>query len=57
MWFLFMFSGEVDRTHLFSQQGVLDQETSMIGKATAGGEEEVLVGLCIICNLIKSNIS
>ena len=51
MWLLFMFSGEADRTSLFSQQGVLDQETSMIEKTTVGGEEEVLVGLCIICNL------
>ncbi|KAK2554343.1 hypothetical protein P5673_024038, partial [Acropora cervicornis] len=42
MWFLFMFSGEADRTPLFSQQGGLDPETSMIGKATAGVEEEVL---------------
>ena len=48
MWFLFMFSGEADRTPLFSQQGGLDPETSMIGKATAGVEEEVLVSLCII---------
>ena len=52
MCFLFMFSGEADRTPLVSQQGGLDPETSMIGKATAGGEEEViLVSLCIICNL------
>ena len=51
MWFLFMFSGEADRTPLFSQQGDLDPETSMIGKATAGVEEEVLVSLCILCNL------
>ena len=43
-----MFSGEADRTPLFSQQGVLDQETSMIGKATAGGKEELLVSLWII---------
>ena len=49
MWLLFMFSGEAERTPLFSQQGVLDQETSMIGKATA--EVEVFVSLCIICNL------
>ena len=47
-----MFSGEADRTPLFSQQGGLDPETNMIGKATAGGEEEViLVSLCIIWNL------
>ena len=45
-----MFSGEAERT-LFSQQGVLDQETGMIGKATVGSEEEVLRSLCIICNL------
>ena len=49
-----MFSGEADRTPLFSQQGGLDPETSMIGKATAGGEEEVLVSLFII-NLEKIN--
>ena len=48
MWFLFMFSGEADRTPLFSQQSGLDPEISMIGKATAGVEEEVLVSLCII---------
>jgi len=47
---LFMFSGEAERT-LFSQQGILDQETSMIGKATVGSEEEVLISLCIIWNL------
>ena len=35
-----MFSGEAERT-LFSQQGVLEQETSMIGKAPVGREEEV----------------
>ncbi|XP_015766538.1 PREDICTED: uncharacterized protein LOC107345350 [Acropora digitifera] len=35
-------SGEADRTPLFSQQGGLDPETSMIGNATAGVEEEVL---------------
>ena len=46
-----MFSGETDRTPLFSQQGGLDPETSMIGKATAGGEEEVPASFCIICNL------
>ena len=40
-----MFSGEADRTPLFSQRGGLDPETSMIGKATAGVEE---VSLCII---------
>lgn len=46
-----MFLGETERTPLFSQEGALDQETSMIGKTTvAGGEEEVLVGLCIISN-------
>ena len=45
-----MFSGEAERT-LFSHQGVLDQEASMIGKATVGSEEEVLISLCIICNL------
>ena len=45
-----MFSGEPERT-LFSQQGVLDQETSMIGKATVASEEEVLISWCIICNL------
>ena len=50
MWLLFMFSGEADRT-LFSQQDDLDQEISMIGKATVGSEEEVLISLCIICNL------
>ena len=50
MWLLFMFSGEADRT-LFSQQSDLDQEISMIGKATAGSEEEVLISLCIISNL------
>ncbi|XP_015768952.1 PREDICTED: ankyrin-3-like isoform X3 [Acropora digitifera] len=32
-------SGEAERT-LFSQQGVLDQEASMIEKATVGSEEE-----------------
>jgi len=47
---LFMFSGEAERT-LFSQQGILDQETSMIRKATVGSEEEVLISLCIIWNL------
>ncbi|XP_015754287.1 PREDICTED: uncharacterized protein LOC107333936 isoform X2 [Acropora digitifera] len=36
-------SGEADRTPLFSRQGGLDPETSMIEKATPGGEEEVLV--------------
>ena len=51
MWVLFMFSGEADRTPSFSRQGGLDPETSMIEKATPGGEEEVLVSLCIICNL------
>ena len=45
MWFLFMFSGEADRTPLFSQRGGVDPDTSMIGKATAGVEE---VSLCII---------
>lgn len=45
-----MFSGEGERT-LFSQQGVLDQETSMIEKATVGSEEEVFISWCIICNL------
>ena len=50
-----MFSGEADRLPLISQQDGLDPETSMIGKATAGVEEELLVSLCIICNLIKSN--
>ena len=45
MWFLFMFSGEANRTPLFSQRGGVDPETSMIGKATAGVEE---VSLCII---------
>ncbi|XP_015765569.1 PREDICTED: uncharacterized protein LOC107344436, partial [Acropora digitifera] len=34
-------SGEADRT-LFSQQDDLDQEISMIGKATVGSEEEVI---------------
>ena len=48
MWFRFMFPGEADRTPLFSQQGDLYPETSMIGKATTGVEEEVLVSLCII---------
>ena len=43
MWFLFMFSGEADRLPLISQRVGLDAETSMIGKATAGVEEEVLV--------------
>ena len=43
MWFLFMFSGEADRTPLISQRGGLDPETSMIGKATAGVEEEVIL--------------
>ena len=38
-----MFSGEADRTPLFSQQDGLDPETCMIGKATAGGEEEVIL--------------
>ena len=52
MWFLFIFSGGADRLPLISQQDGLDSETSMIGKATAGVEEEViLVSLCIICNL------
>lgn len=50
-----MFSGEADRLPLIPQQDGLDPETSMIGKATAGVEEELLVSLCIICNLIKSN--
>ena len=50
MWLLFMFSGEADRT-LFSQQGDFDQEISMVGKTTVGSEEEVLISLCIICNL------
>ena len=50
VWLLFMFSGEADRT-LFSQQDDLDQEISMIGKATVGSKEEVLISLCIICNL------
>ena len=45
MWFLFTFSGQADRTPLFSQRGGVDPETSMIGKATAGAEE---VSLCII---------
>ncbi|XP_074624513.1 uncharacterized protein LOC141882463 [Acropora palmata] len=36
-------SGEADRTPLISQQGGLDPETSMIGKATAGVEEEVIL--------------
>ena len=51
MWLLFMFSEEADRTPLFSQQDVLDQETSINGKTTAWGEKEVLVSLCIICDL------
>ena len=51
MQFLFMFSGEADRRPIISQQDGLDPETSMIGKATAGVEEELLVSLCIICNL------
>ncbi|XP_015754289.1 PREDICTED: alpha-latrocrustotoxin-Lt1a-like isoform X4 [Acropora digitifera] len=38
-----MVYGEADRTPLFSRQGGLDPETSMIEKATPGGEEEVLV--------------
>ena len=45
-----MFSGEAERS-LFSQQGVLEQETSMIGKAPVGSEEEVLISLWIICKL------
>ncbi|XP_015772601.1 PREDICTED: ankyrin-1-like isoform X2 [Acropora digitifera] len=36
-------SGETDTIPLFSQQGGLDPETSMIGKVPAGGEAEVLV--------------
>ena len=51
MQFLFMFSGEADRRPIISQQDGLDPETSMIGKAKAGVEEQLLVSLWIICNL------
>ena len=39
--------GKKNTIPLFSQQGGLDPETSMIGKVPAGGEAEVLVSLCI----------
>ena len=41
-----MFSGDVNRTP--SQQSILDQGTSIIGKATAAGGEEALVSLFFV---------
>ena len=48
MCLLCMFSGEVDRTTLSSQQGALDQGTGMTEMATAADDEELLVSLCCI---------
>ncbi|XP_044164438.1 uncharacterized protein LOC122948544 [Acropora millepora] len=42
LWLLVMFSGDANRTPLFSKQDELDQRTGMIGTATAAHDEEVL---------------
>ena len=53
LWLLVMFSGDANRTSLFSKKDDLDQKIGMIGTATAAGDKEVLV----ILRSVKSAVS
>jgi len=57
MWLLYVSPGEADKTPpSFAQQSILDQGTNMTGIATAAGDDEVPVGLCIIFNSLKATL-
>ena len=55
VWLLDISSGEADKTPSFAQQSVLDQGTSILGMASAAGNKEVPVSLCIVCKKFKVN--
>ena len=54
MWLLYVSLGEGDGTPIFAQQSVLDQGSSIIEMATAAGNKEVPVSLCITVNSFKA---
>ena len=56
MWLLYVSLGEGDGTLSFAQEIVLDQGTSIIEMATAAGEKEVPVSLCIIFKNLKATL-
>ena len=57
MWLLYVSVGEGEGTPSFAQQSVLDQGTSIIVMATAPGDEEVPVSLCIIFKNLKATLT
>ena len=57
MLLLYVSVGEGDGTPSFAQQSVVDQGTSIIGMATAAGDEEVPVSLCIIFENLKATLA
>ena len=57
MWLLYVSVGEDGGTPSFAQQSVLDQGTSIIEMATAAGDEEVPVSLCIIFKNLKATLA
>ena len=52
---LYISSGEADKTPSFAQQSVCDQGTSILRMASAAGNKEVPVSLCIVCKKFKVN--